>query len=228
MNLYRLSELTFTSPYFSAMDCILNGERKCAIYCSTEITSGLSVYKTMQEHKVHTIAELDGSDTNIYKNVKKANERTARSFAASVRAKQSNGTIVINPAPLHIPDWKQPEYLAFWDELIRTFVKEVRFNENWEFSNGCTYEFAVALDQDITTLDSTGNDLSAEKAIDAIEAALHSLEDWGFSEEPKAKTLQDNYRALQRILRAKQSKVSISLTPDSKQAGKRSAKPSKR
>jgi hypothetical protein len=204
MNLYRLSELKFTAPYFSAIDCILNGDRKCAIYCSTELTSGLSVYEAMRRHNVRTLDELDTKDKNIYKNVKRANEQAAKSFSASVRATQNNGTIVINPAPLFMSDWGQPEYLAFWDELIRTCVKEIRFNKDWQFSNGCTYEFTVALDEGgIVALDSDGNSLAPDKAISDVEAAVRWLEAQGLSEEPKAKTLRKNFGRLQEVLRAK-------------------------
>jgi hypothetical protein len=197
MNFYRLSELKFTATYFSAIDCILNGDRKRAIYCSTELTSGLRLYEAMRTHKVNSVDKLDALDKNIYKNVKRANEQAAKSFAASVRAKQTDGTIVINPAPLSISDWGQREYLAFWDELIRTLVKEVHFNKDWQFSNGCTYELAVALDERLTTLDSDGTELSAEKAIAQVEEALRWLEDHGLSEEPKVKTLRQNFERLQ-------------------------------
>jgi hypothetical protein len=75
-------------------------------------------------------------------------------------------------------------------------VKEVRFNKDWQFSNGCTSELAVALDEGIITLDSDGTDLSAEKAIAQVEEAVRWLEDHGFSEEPKVKTLRLNLERL--------------------------------
>jgi hypothetical protein len=192
---YRLSELKFTAPYFSAIDCILNGDNKCAIYCSTEVSSGSRLYEAMQKYEVTSTEELDKLDKNIYEHVKKTNKQEAKSFAASVRATQTDGTMVINPAPLLISHWDQPEYLAFWDELIRTRVKEVRFNKNWQFSNGCTYELAVALDECIATIDSDGNDLAADKAIADVEAAVRWLEDQGFSKAYKS--LRKNLERLQ-------------------------------
>jgi len=68
-----------------------------------------------------------------------------------------------------VPGWDQPEYLAFWEELIRTRVKAVRFNKNWEFSSGCTFEFVVAMKSDIPTLDAEGNEINFKTAVTSIE-----------------------------------------------------------
>jgi hypothetical protein len=220
-----MGDLKYTAPYLSAFDCILNAEP--AIYCSTELTSGLSVYQTLRKNNVHSIAELDTLDKNIYKDLKNTNMDAARAFASKVREQQTDCVMVINPGPLLISDWHQSEYLGFWYELIRTRIKEVHFNENWEFSNGCTGELAEALKADIVTLDSKGNHLPPDKAIEAVKAAVRKVEDWGLSEEPKAKTLRDNLGQLQLILEAKPKIIRTVLDPVSKQARKNSAKPSK-
>jgi hypothetical protein len=206
MNLYRLSELNFVAPYFSAIDCILNGDRKRAVYCSTELSSGFRLYEAMREHKAHTLDELEKLDRKIYKDVKKANEQAAKDFATKVRAKQTDRTLVINPAPLSISEWGQPEYLAFWDELIRTRVKEIRFNENWQYSNGCTYEFTVALDEGgIVMLGPDGNTLGPDKAIADVRAVVQWLEDEGFSEAYEK--LRKNLERLQQVWQAKQQVI---------------------
>ena len=79
---------------------------------------------------------------------------------------------MINPAPFKVPGWDQPEYLGFWEELIRTRVKAVRFNKNWEFSSGCTFEFVVAMKAEIPTLDAEGSEISFKTAVTSIEAAI--------------------------------------------------------
>jgi len=159
------------------MNCVLTPE--AAIYCSSELTSGLRQYKEMQKHGVKSAVDLKrkrGEDW-VQKNIVDVNIQEADLFAASVRHAQSDGTQVINPAPLKVPDWGQPEYLAFWEELIRSRVKEVRFNKNWQFSNGCTFEFVVATDAKVRTLDADGNLLGPRTAVEQMEAAIERFRD---------------------------------------------------
>ena len=207
------------------MDCILSGDGKDAIYCSTELTTGKSAYKAMLDNNVHTIDELDDVDKKIFKRVKEGNKQAAAVFASKVRAEHKDGTMIINPAPLERPGWEQNEYYAFWDELIRTRVKQIRFNDEWEFSNGCTYELAVALDEDIPILDSKGDSLAPKNAITAIEDALQWLHHQGFDEA--LKKLRRHRDFCRQILERKETKVSMTLTPDLQRAGKRSARPPK-
>lgn len=226
MNLYRLCDLKFIAPYFSAMDCVLNGEDKDAVYCSTELSSGFRLYEAMREHKVHTSAELRQQHAVTYKNVISKNKEAAKTFAATVRADiQSCSTVVVNPAPLDldVEGWQQPEYYAFWDEFIRRRVKQVRFNERWEFSSGCTYEFAVALDEGIVTCDSKGNSLEPDSGIAAIEAAIWKLDADKFHEASKKLQKHLNYC----IDIREEKKIRMLLSPDLQRAGKNLAKPSK-
>lgn len=194
MSHYSLSKLKFTSAYFSAIDCVLNGNK--AIYCSSEITSGLRLYTAMRKHGAKSGPELRRTlgDAWYQKNILDANIKSANLFADSVRRGQADGTLVITPAPLEIPDWGQSEYLAFWEELIRTRVKAVRFNKDWEFSNGCTFEFVVASEAGVSTLDADGEPFGLGAGLAAIEAAIDDLEhDF---DTPK---LRDNLQSLRSL-----------------------------
>jgi hypothetical protein len=175
MSFYRLSELNFTAPYFSAIDCVLN--TKEAIYCSSEITSGWNLFNAMRSHKVNSTEALKSKLTDAWyqKNIVGVNSELANDFARIVRDAQRDHTPVITPAPLMVPDWNQPEYLAFWEEIIRTRVKAVRFNNNWEYSNGCTFEIAVALDANVATLDLQGAPISASAVITRMRNAIQKI-----------------------------------------------------
>jgi hypothetical protein len=177
MQLYNFTELRFTAPYFSTMNCFLNGEK--AVYCSSEVSSGRRMYEAMRSYKVESSWDLEKNFPDAYKRVRQANAKAAKSFADKVHHRQPMGTVVINPEPLSIPEWRQSDYQAFWVECIRYHAKEVRFNENWEFSNGCTLEFAAAWDaKGITTLDHEGKELTLEAAIRAVEKAIETLPDF--------------------------------------------------
>jgi hypothetical protein len=189
MSLNNLSNPTF-APYFTAMDCVLNGEK--AVYCSSELTSGLRAFNEMRKHRMKSSAELkeklgrEWFQTNIFEpNAKSTNE-----FAASVRRAQTSPTPIITPAPLYIQGWGQPEYNGFWKELIHTRVESVRFNENWQFSNGCTFEFVEAQEARVQTLDVNGKLLNPRVAAQLIGEAIKQFVDLDNS------TLQENLRRI--------------------------------
>lgn len=187
MTFYNPSDSKFTRHYreevdmvFSGIDCVLNGER--AIYCSSELTSGARLYDGLRQHHLKTASELkkrmgeEWFETNIFR----VNVRAAEVFAKSVRSTFADDTLVITPAPFSAPGWSQPEYLAFWETLIRTRTKAVWFNQNWEYSNGCTFELAVAQDTGIATVDYLGRPLPREKEIQCMQQAIRQLETDGF------------------------------------------------
>ena len=73
------------------------------------------------------------------------------------------------------PGWTQPEYLAFWETLLRTRIASVFFNENWQYSSGCVFEFAVALDDGLPTFDAHGTPLGLATGIALIEHAVDEM-----------------------------------------------------
>jgi len=87
----------------------------------------------------------------------------------------------------------QKEYLAFWEELIRTRIKAVRFNKNWECSSGCTFEFVAASLTEIPTFDAEGREINYKTALQGIEAAITRFQ--GFD----TKKLQENLERLKKI-----------------------------
>lgn len=202
MTFYSPSDSKFTRHYreevemvFSGIDCVLNEE--LAVYCSSELTTGLRLYESLREHGLKTASELKKKmgeawfDTHIFR----VNIRSAKKFAESVRANLSNGALVITPAPFTAPGWSQPEYLAFWETLIRTRIEAVWFNQNWEFSNGCTFELAVAMDQGVPTFDYLGKSLGRQQSIQSIERTIARLNAENFDTSKLSENL-DRLRAL--------------------------------
>ncbi len=189
MSLENFSGAKF-APYFTAMDCVLNGER--GVYCSSELTSGLRAFEEMRKHEVKSSGELKdklGRDW-FQKNVFDPNAKATNEFAASIRRGQPGQTPVITPAPLFVQGWGQPDYNGFWKELIHTRVKSVRFNRNWQFSNGCTFEFVEAQEARIPTRDVNGKALTTRAAAEFIEEAIKRFADLDTS------TLEENLARL--------------------------------
>jgi len=52
---------------------------------------------------------------------------------------------VIDPTAFYMPGWESSDYLAFWREVLIKHVTVIRFVDDWQFSNGCAYEFAVGV-----------------------------------------------------------------------------------
>jgi hypothetical protein len=202
MSFYSPSDSKFTRLYheeveiaFSAIDCVLNREK--SVYGSAELTTGLRLYEALREHKVKTRDELKQKMGAAWftSNIWNPNVKSARDFTESVRHTLDDGTTVITPAPFTAPGWSQPEYLAFWETLLRTRTKSVWFSLNWQYSNGCTFEFAVAEDAGLPTFDHEGRPLGRSKGIELMRAAIQSLDEDGFN----TSTLAENLKRVQTI-----------------------------
>jgi len=161
---------------FTAMECVLNGEN--AIYCSSELTSGLRAFNEMQNQKVKTSTELkEKLGSEWFPKIFGPNIELANRFAESVRRAEDGKMLVITPAPLKVQDWGQPEYNGFWTELLHSKrIESVRFNDDWQYSNGCTTEFVEAQAAEVHTLDVKREIITRDAAIELIAAAIKQFE----------------------------------------------------
>jgi hypothetical protein len=185
MSFYNPSDSKFTPHHhekvkmlLSAIDCALH-RRGHVIYGSSEITTGLKLYEELHRRNLKTRDELKLQAPEVWDKIFATNVSVGIEFAEAVRSTLRDNTIVITPAPLEVPGWNQDDYLAFWEELLRTRVKSVWFNRNWQFSNGCAFEFAVAHSTALPTFDYTGQILTRDAGIGLITAAIEQLESWG-------------------------------------------------
>jgi hypothetical protein len=184
---------------FSSLDCVLNGEK--GVYASSELTTGRRAYELVRQHgaeSVHHLRELLGEDPHRSL-ILDRNCEEASAFARRLRAELGAEVMVITPAPFMAPGWSQAEYLHFWETLIRTRVRAVYFNEAWEYSNGCTFEFAVACEAGVETFDAAGRPLPLERGIERVEAAIADLEARGL-EVPRLRLHLERLQA--RLVRA--------------------------
>lgn len=168
----------------SAIDCILEARRHGdqVIYCSSELTTGWTLYEALRGRKLKTAGELKSEcgESWYQENIFRHNCIEALRFAQDVQGRFHDGTVVISPAPFFAPEWSQPEYLAFWEMLLRTRIRKVWFNSNWEYSNGCTFELAVALDAGLSVFDERGQPLCRDAAVRMVAGAVQQLHSEGF------------------------------------------------
>jgi hypothetical protein len=183
----ELDGRTYTRTYaeevrqaLSALDGVLNGDK--AIYASSELTTGRRFYELLRAHGARDAAELHGKlgEADYQRLLWDPNLAATNAFARALRQHHAPGELVVTPGPFSAPGWSQQEYLAFWETLLRTRVKAAWFNDGWEYSNGCAFEFAVASDAGLPTCDVAGRALTVEAGRERLEAAARELEAAGF------------------------------------------------
>jgi hypothetical protein len=195
----ELDRLAVTRTYaeevavaLSALDCVLDGRN--AIYASTELTSGRRLFGLLLAHGAADEADLRArmGDQGFRQLVWEPNLSAARRFARDIRwrlaTKSAQGAatgataldasplLVVEPGPFSSPGWDQPRYLAFWETLIRTRFVAVYFNQDWQYSRGCTFELAVATDAGISTFDALGAPLGLQRGIELVQAASQVMQ----------------------------------------------------
>ncbi len=182
-----------------AIDCVLNGEK--AVYASSELTTGPRLFQLFEEYGVRDIAALNAAlgDDGWRKRLWDPNVAEANAFALELRDRIPGRPLTVTPAPFLAPGWSQPEYLALWESLIRTRFREVHFSDDWEYSNGCTFELAVAWDAGLPTYDARGKALDLPDGIARIERAAREIESEGFD----ASGLRLNLSRLEEIRRSR-------------------------
>lgn len=164
----------------SAIDTLLHGEK--AVYASSELTTGRRLYSLFKEYGVESREELSATmgEDDYRSQIWDPYVAEAEELASRLR-RHLGGELVLTPAPFVAPGWSQPEYLEFWETLIRTRLQAIYFSVDWEYSNGCTFEFAVAHDAGLPTFEESGRPLSCNDGRAKIVAAITELEAQGFS-----------------------------------------------
>lgn len=166
----------------SAFDCMLPDD--AGIYCSSDITTGKKFYyDVLRKYEVRSEGELReklGADEfkRVQTDLIQFNVARGSEFAETLRER---GLInVVTPGPFFAKGFDQQHYLYLWEVFIIRKVYEVRFNYDWEYSNGCTLEYAIAARKGIPRLDHEGNSLKLERAIEKVAAAIAELSEAGF------------------------------------------------
>jgi len=170
-------EMTMT-----AFDCMLPDD--AGIYCSSEITTGKRFYELLEKHDVKSKDNLKAKlGPKEFERVNGAffDANVARGVAFAEKLRERGLINVVTPGPYKASDFGQEHYLFLWEWFIRKKAYEVRFANEWEYSNGCTFEYAVALHKGIPRLDYQGSPISLADAIEKVSNAVEELKAKGFT-----------------------------------------------
>lgn len=144
---------------FQAWRCVLGDSR--VTYLSGPITTGRRWIDAVATGNVIRAEIVD------------QNSRALIDVAARLRAESPRP--VIEPASLSVRGWSQDDYLALWTELIERHAGEVRFLDDWAYSNGCAHEFERAQRHAIATIDLAGQPISLLQGVERLRMAHSEL-----------------------------------------------------
>jgi hypothetical protein len=176
----------------SAFDCILPDD--AGIYCSSDITTGKRFYyEVLKPYGVRSEEELKekvGGERFKELQTSLIQSNVARGVEFTEKLRERGLVNVISPGPFFAKGFDQQHYLYLWEWFIIKKIYEVRFNYDWQYSNGCTFEYAIAARKGIPCLDHEGSTLSLREAIETMTNAIDKLKVEGFRIDKLERTLE--------------------------------------
>jgi hypothetical protein len=148
-------------------------------YCSAPITSGKR-YLDWLDSVGKFFVNIDGLDKNYqeshFKNVIEPNRLHAQHFIYKLR--EQKNYIVIDPSALPVlPSWTQRDWRYFWGKVIENYVNTVFLINDWQYSNGCIYEFWIAQRKGIPIFDESQSPLTLELGINMVKEAIVMMQE---------------------------------------------------
>jgi hypothetical protein len=138
------------------------------LYISVPITSGRRFLEWYSEEGCNLNPYSDEYFEQKEKHVLIPNQDSSKIIIENIR--QRTSCTVIDPSNLENTElkWEQKEFYDFWDEFISDCVDEVLFVDGWEYSIGCCYEFASAVEKGKIIIDQSMLPFSLEVGIARI------------------------------------------------------------
>ena len=165
----------------SAFDCVLPDD--AGTYCSSDITTGKRFYfEFLLPHGATSDEELKqklGEQEHKQVKTELIQTNVARGMEFTEKLRERGLVNLVNPGPFFARGFDQQHYLYLWEWVIIKKTYQTYFNDNWQYSNGCTFEYAVAARKGIPRFDSLGNHLPLLEAIRMVEAAVDELKGKG-------------------------------------------------
>lgn len=166
----------------SALDCVLPDD--AGIYCSSEISSGRRFYfEFLLPYGATSDEDLKqklGEQKHKQMKTELIQTNVARGLEFTEKLRERGLLNLVNPGPFFARGFDQQHYLYLWEWVLIKKIYEVYFNEDWEYSDGCTMEFAIATKKGIPRFNHRGAPLDSADAATRIERAVSELKERGF------------------------------------------------
>lgn len=154
------------------------------VYMTVPITSGYNQFLLMDELKCNAeeIKSNESYKARYKKDVLEANRRTAEAWCAQARS-SFPGRVVLDPSPVYIIGFGQPDYYKLWDKVIRRYADTVIATPKWAFSMGSRKEVEMAISSKLKVVDLSGELFSVNDLIRQDEEARNELRSWGWNSD---------------------------------------------
>jgi hypothetical protein len=146
--------------------------RDLVAYVSTPITTGKRYYDWLQASGRQPTSDPEFVQAHLSEVIE---VNSASAHALVVKVRQTLPKVVVDPTGLSAPGWAQEDFHAFWTRLITDYVGTVVFNDGWEYSTGCCWEFAAAIRVNAILLDANLSPLAPTVALMQTNDAIQRL-----------------------------------------------------
>lgn len=148
-----------------------------AVYASTPLTNGLKLIAAARDNPMILQYDKTQYDLFLSQEIIPENCKLAESFVRDIQDRCKD--IVIDPSKFFSEGWSQDDYLYLWGKVIIKFTNTVWLNAGWQYSNGCTYECMIALQNKKQVLDHNGRPIDSKQAAKEIRLAIKILKSVG-------------------------------------------------
>lgn len=148
------------------------------LYCSSPVTSGKRYFDWL-EFIGKQFIDIDNIEISFrddhFEKVVKPNRAYAQKIIQKLR--EQPGCIVVDPTIMpHLQGWTQKDWHSFWGRVLERYVKAAFFVNDWQYSNGCVYEFWFAYKQGIQVFSEDEQPLKLKAGIDLISDAISMMQ----------------------------------------------------
>lgn len=86
---------------------------------------------------------------------------------------------VLEPATLHVENWRQSDYIALWERVIERYAGRIVLMSGWQFSSGCATELLRAVEKRIPLVSVEGAPVEIGDAISLLSTAVTTVSELG-------------------------------------------------
>jgi hypothetical protein len=163
-------------------------KEKEAIYISGPITTGKD-FLSWYASQGRLITDKDEYKKRHYNAVILKNIDTILQYAENLKNQSSEK--IIEPASFDVAGWTQHDYLFYWGEVIRKFVKKIVFLDGWNYSNGCIYEYYIGLINGVELVNQNLEIITTQEAISKISKSINEYKEYSIDVEFQKTVLKE-------------------------------------
>lgn len=147
------------------------------VYISQPITTGRP-YLRLREALGQT-SPSPAVETRIRAEAMAENRRQTRELVARVRTVFEHERPVVDPSDYEDEVLDQEDFHGLWSEIIRLYTAVVVLADGWQYSTGCSIEFAAALEVGLPLLDDGLRPMPYGLAVSILSEGLAELQRTG-------------------------------------------------